>query len=360
MSSAQAHTSRLWHSIAAGGLRTVAVLGMSKNTGKTVALNHLLAQAAAAGVSVGVSSIGRDGEAQDQVYGVPKPPVLVWPGNLVATARATLQRASVHTRFLAGTGIDSPMGEIVLVQVQAYGAMEIAGASCSSAQRAVIAQLQQCGAALVLLDGALGRSQHASPAIADGVILSTGAALGGGMADVLRKTRDRLELLSLPAADAKTQARCQSVMAQGGVAVWSRSGEVLFQQNIATLTAGAQLLQLRRADVGLIAVSGAVGRALWRALTELALHHPDLELVVHDGSKLFIQQAELRALQHLGTRIWAFAPIRLVGIAVNPFSPLGGSFNAADFLHAARSAFDGYAVSDVMLEPSPPATGVLG
>ena len=111
---------------------------------------------------------------------VPKPPVLVWPCSLVATARATLQRAKARNKFIASTGIHSPMGEIVLVQVLEYGEMEIAGASRSTDQRTVIALLKQCGADLVLLDGALGRSHHASPAIAEGVILSTGAAIGGG------------------------------------------------------------------------------------------------------------------------------------------------------------------------------------
>ncbi|MHB8951259.1 MAG: hypothetical protein ACYC4S_19745, partial [Rhodoferax sp.] len=88
-------SSPLWQRIQASGLTTLAVMGMTKNTGKTVALNHLLAKAAAAQVAVGVTSIGRDGEERDQVFYVPKPPVLVWPGTLVATARNTLERAKV-------------------------------------------------------------------------------------------------------------------------------------------------------------------------------------------------------------------------------------------------------------------------
>ncbi|MCX7173980.1 MAG: hypothetical protein NT159_08650, partial [Proteobacteria bacterium] len=190
--------SPLWRRIRNRGMTTLAVMGMTKNTGKTVVLNHLQRQAAATSVSLGVTSIGRDGEDRDQVFLIPKPPIMVWPGTIVATARQTLQRSKVRWKLLAGTSIDSPMGEILVVKALDFGAMEIAGASRSSDQLTVIGLLKQCGASLVILDGALGRSQHASPAIAEGVILATGAAVGGGIQDVIRKTRNRLALLAIP------------------------------------------------------------------------------------------------------------------------------------------------------------------
>lgn len=345
-----ASTSPLWQRIQASGMTTLAVMGMTKNTGKTVALNHLLAHAAKARVAIGVTSIGRDGEDRDQVFFVPKPPVLVWPGTLVATARDTLQRAKVRYKLIDGTGIDSPMGEIVLVKVLDYGEMEIAGASRGGDQRQVIAQLQQCGAALVLLDGALGRSHHASPSIADGVILATGAAIGGGMEDVIRKTRDRLAILGLAQADAAVRQLCEPVFARGGVGVWGSRGEPLFFASIPTLNSAPALMQYAQADIRTIAVSGAVGRSLWRALLTLASSKPGLTVVVNDGTKLFVEAADLVALRGLGARLLAYRGIHMIGITLNPFSPMGGSFVAQEFLLAARQAFGDYSVSDVMLE----------
>ncbi len=340
----------LWQRIHDSGMRTVAVMGMTKNTGKTVALNHLLAQAAAAQVAVGVTSIGRDGEERDQVFFVPKPPVIVWPGTLVATACDTLQRAKVRFKRIDVTGIDTPMGEIALVKVLEHGEMEIAGASRGSDQRQVIRRLQQCGAALVLLDGALGRSQHASPAIADGVILATGAAIGGGIADVIRKTGERLAILGVEETDESTRVRCASVFARGGVGLWNRRGDLLLHAEIATLNAGATLLQHPDADVATIALSGAVGRALWQALCSMAQRHAGLNVVVADGTKLFVTSADLATLRKLGATLHAYRGIAMAGITLNPFSPMGGSFAAEEFLDAARTAFAGYGVSDVMLE----------
>lgn len=342
--------SALWHRIHASGMQTLAVMGMTKNTGKTVALNHVLAQAAAARVEVGATSIGRDGEDRDQVFFHPKPPILVWPGTLVATARDTLQRAKVRWKSIGSTDIASPMGEILVVKVLEYGEMEIAGASRGTDQLKVIGRLRQCGAALVLLDGALGRSHHASPAIANGVILATGAAIGGGIQDVIRKTRDRLAILGIAEADKTTQNLCRPVFAKGGVGLWDSGGEVLLQADIATLNAGPALLGYIDADVKTIALSGAVGRALWQALGTLALRHPGLTVVVADGTKLFIENTDLVKFQKLGATVLGFRGIHIAGITLNPFSPMGGSFDAEEFLNAAQTAFSGHDVCDVILE----------
>lgn len=343
------HASPLWANVQALELRTVAVMGMTKNTGKTVALNHLLAQAQQAHVAVGLSSIGRDGEERDQVYSIPKPPVLVTPGCLVATARDTLLRSKVRTRLLGGTGIDSPMGEVVLVKALEGGEMEVAGASRSHDQHRVIALLRQCGAELVLLDGALGRSHHASPAIADGVVLSTGAAIGGGMPDVLRKTRDRLAILGIPQADTVLAAQVQPAFDCGGVGVWRADGSPLWVEPIATLNAAPRLLQTRGADVRTVAVSGAVAKRLWQAMSELLQAHPGLTLVVADGTKLFIDAVDLAQFARQGGRVCALRAIRMAGITLNPFSPFGGSFDAHDFLAQARTALPEHVVSDVLL-----------
>jgi hypothetical protein len=342
--------SALWQRIQTGGMDVLAVMGMTKNTGKTVALNHLLSQAAASRVTVGVTSIGRDGEDRDMVFGVPKPPILVWPGTLVATARATLQRARVRWKLIDATGIDSPMGEILVVKVLEYGEMEIAGASRSSDQLKVIARLQQCGAAQVFLDGALGRSHHASPAIANGVILATGAAIGGGIQDVIRKTRDRLAILGIAQASEAIRVLCAPVFAQGGVGLWDRQGTPLLQADIATLNAGPAVLEYAARDVATVALSGAVGHALWRALGSLAADHPGLTVVVNDGTKLFVDATDLAIFRKLGAQVLAYRGIHMTGITLNPFSPMGGSFDAAEFLAAARLAFADYGVSDVMLE----------
>lgn len=342
-------TGALWPRVRSMSPRTLAVMGMAKNTGKTVCLNHLLRQAHAADVPLGLTSIGRDGEARDEVFSIPKPPVVVPRGCRVATARGTLARARLRTRVLGTTGIASPMGEIALVEALETGEMEVAGPSRGDEQRRAIALLRQCGAELVLLDGALGRSQHASPAIADAVVLATGSAVGGGVQDVLRKTRERLAVLGVAPADDGLACRVAPAFDCGGVGAWRRDGAPLFVEPIATLNAAAALLALHGEDVGTIAVSGAVGARLWSAVQALARPRPGLALVVSDGTRLFVGARDLAAFERDGGVVRALRPIRLAGVALNPVSPFGGGFDAHDFLAQARAALPGHGVCDVML-----------
>jgi hypothetical protein len=339
----------LWQRVEALNLRTIAVVGMTKNTGKTVCLNHLMSKAHAAGKAVGLTSIGRDGEARDQVFAIPKPPVKVPHGSLIATARDTLLRARVRLKHVGGTGVDSPMGEIVIVKALEAGEMEVAGASRSRDQAGVIALLRQGGADLVFLDGALGRSHHASPALADGVVLATGAALGGGIDDVLRKTQDRLAILGIAQVPVEMAEQVRPVFDDGGVGIWSGEGACLFHERVATINAASALLSLKAKHIGTIALGGAVGKRLWQALRTLLDRHPGLAVVVADGTRLFIDAPDLAAFERQGGQLLARRGIKLLGIGLNPFSPFGGSFDARAFQRHARAAFPRHAVTDVML-----------
>jgi hypothetical protein len=137
----------------------------------------------------------------------------------------------------------------------------------------------------------------------------------------------------------------------GGVGLWNSAGQSLMLAEMATLNAAATLLQYQHADVATVALSGAVGRSLWRALVTLANQQPGLRVVVNDGTRLFVEAGDLTAFDKQGARLMANRGIHMTGITLNPFSPLGGSFDAAQFLASARAAFEGYGVSDVMLEP---------
>jgi hypothetical protein len=342
----------IWHALQAGGLRSLAVMGMTKNTGKTVTLNHLLRLAHTQHRVVGLSSIGRDGEERDQVYQFEKPPVQVHAGCLVATAKDTLPRAQARLKLLGGTGVTSPMGEVVIVKVTEPGDMEVAGPSRGVEQIRVMDLLRQCGADLVLLDGALGRGHHASPSVAEGVVLATGAALGGGMGDVIKKTAERLTLLTLPGVDAGWHGRLQPTMQSGGVSLWNEAGECLWHDAIATLNADAVLSdRLQAHPASVVAVSGAVGRRLWQAVMQAATTRAALRLVVQDGTRLFVDASAIAALKRLGGDVVAWRGIRMLGLTLNPFSPFGGSFEAAAFLRTARQHWPQWAVTDVMCPP---------
>ena len=64
--------------------KTLSIVGMAKNAGKTTALNYLIEEAIDEGIVLGITSTGRDGETQDLVTGTEKPRVFLEEDMLVA------------------------------------------------------------------------------------------------------------------------------------------------------------------------------------------------------------------------------------------------------------------------------------
>lgn len=340
--------SLLWESIEKTGSQTIAVMGMTKNTGKTVVLNHLLEEASKRKILTGITSIGRDGESHDQVFQTPKPLIFVPKGTLIATARDTLNRSRLTWEKVWETEIDTPMGKIWVVRANEEGEMEVAGASRSSELKENMQLLRSLGASMIFLDGALGRSHHASPALADGVILATGAALGGGSRDVLRKTKERLDVLMIPQVENSWDQMIREALKKSPVAVWDQNGKMIPLQVKATLTAGKKLMEIKT-PMRTLALAGAVGHLVWEGILHIAKHSPGLSVVIADGTRLFIEQKEIDQLESLGAKLKAVDFIQVLGVSLNPTTPFGKGYDPKEFEEEARSYLKFSPVVDVIL-----------
>lgn len=341
--------SLLWKSVEDNHCQTIAVMGMAKNTGKTVVLNHLLEEAHRHSIPVGITSIGRDGESHDQVFRNPKPLIHVPVGTLIATARDTLNRSRITWEKIQETEIDTPMGKIWIVKAKEAGDLEVAGANRSSEQKENMRLLRQLGSQMIFLDGALGRSHHASPALADGVILATGAALGGGMKDVLRKTQERLEVLTLSKIQEPENTMIRDILKEEPVVIWNRSKERIPLHARATLTAAKELSQVKE-PVGMIGLAGAVGRLIWEEILHLAEKNSGMVVVIADGTRLFIERKDILQLERLGGNMMVLDPICILGVSLNPTTPFGKGYDPEEFLEVARENLKFYPIVDVILE----------
>ena len=96
--------------------KTLSVIGMCKNAGKTTAMNALIRENGKHGGTLGLTSIGRDGESVDVVTKTHKPGIYVLRGTVIATASAMLRLGDTTNRILDTTGISTPLGEVVVVQ----------------------------------------------------------------------------------------------------------------------------------------------------------------------------------------------------------------------------------------------------
>ena len=293
---------------------TLCLAGMCKNAGKTTALNALIRGARARGVSLALTSIGRDGEREDLVTGTHKPPIYVTGGTLFATARGLLKKSDVTGEILDLTGIHTPLGEVAILRALSDGFVELAGPSMSAQLVSLTDRLNSFGAQKVLIDGALFRRSLCAPEAAEGVILSTGASYGPDMEKTAADTAFVGSLLTLPQSGPWPDLRSHRF-----------AREDLFDEFSAALEGQGDDLY----------VAGAFTDAMASAL----LRRKGAPHAVHveDGTKLLLSRESYEKLRARGVAFRVRRKNDLIAVTVNPFSAYGAPYDPAAFLRLMES-----------------------
>lgn len=318
---------------APGNLASVAIVGMAKNAGKTVVLNYLARRAAAAGVRLGLVSVGRDGEAVDVFTSRPKPRIWAPAGALVATVPAGVAESASDGAFPAAmldpasvraTGVATALGEIVVGSVLRGGRVELVGPAEREQARRLVELLRAEGATLVLIDGALDRMASAAPAAGQAIVLATGAVLGRSAVDVARKTAFRVRLFSLPPAPAAAKAAMvHEALTEEDAEAAAEAGR------------GAEFL----------AASGAVTDRLLIALGRRGFRGT---LVAPDATRFLVGPERVAFFEARGGRLAVAEPIRLLAVTVNSHNPTGPGLEPGELLRTVAAAVRPVPVFDVV------------
>lgn len=317
------------------------VVGMAKNAGKTVTMNYVQNILHQEGRVVGLTSVGRDGEAFDALTNLAKPAVPVQPGSIVATAAGVIGRRGAWD-LLEFTGIGTPLGEVLLLRARQAAQVVLAGPGKNSEVCRIVGRLRALGAGCVIVDGAFDRQSAVDPAVSEQVILATGATLSRDIAALTALTKARVEQLSLP------------VWEPGGAAAGlDRTARLILidaRKTVRTVPVATTLLDrdgwrdlLGRGCLTAI-VRGAAGEGLAEALLELATPP---EIVVENGGRIFIGSELWRRLRAKQARFRALRAITLLGVTVNPVFPGGAGLDPGALLAAVGAALDPLPVIDV-------------
>jgi hypothetical protein len=311
----------------------LALVGLAKNTGKTETLAAILAEYARAGVRVGVTSIGRDGEQHDVIDArICKPAVNLREGDLVASTGALLRASGLAHERLIQTGVRTPLGEVVIARLEEDGALEVAGPSAASDVHVVCEAMLELGARQVLIDGAVDRRAASSPAVADGLVMATGAVLGREIEQVVARTADAVDLVRLPLAengsDGLTLGR-QIVL--GGEP--AQIAEALARHERSdTLRVDGALSE--RFLEGLLAARGQRGGRALRVVAE-------------DPTRVFLSRRGPGWYGRQGIAIEVLRTIDLKALTVNPVAPQSHSFDSAELREAIAAAVGAIPLFDV-------------
>lgn len=294
--------------------RTVAVVGLAKNAGKTTVINHLIERMDG---PVGLVSLGLDGEARDQLTGLPKPRVRPRPDTLVASTTRLVDERTVRARL----GFRTAVGEVVITEPEPGEPVVVSGpARLDELDRTVEALFRE-GARRVVLEGALGRLGSAAPGRAEGVVLAAGVSLANGRDDAALRLRLAIDALALPVSAEPV-----------AITVQHAAG---YEAETAARVAAAGSAELQGALTGPL-------------LERLMRDGARALLVAPDATHVLCRPQQLARARRAGIDVAVRQPLAIAAVTSNPFHPDAEFTSGEAFAMARDGAAGRWPVYDVV------------
>ena len=176
-------------------------MGLSKNAGKTTALNYFRSQLQQMTTRpLVLLSTGYDGEDTDAISGLVKPKITMSPGNLFVTSEDVIQLKSEECRIVDSWTSQTPFGKVMLAEALADTTFPLITAGCNEEIKYIIEQVKnKFEDPIFLVDGSINRKAFltlGSPE--DIVILSIGATLSNKMDELVNELSYNTALFQLP------------------------------------------------------------------------------------------------------------------------------------------------------------------
>ena len=327
--------------------KTVSIVGMAKNAGKTTALNYLIEEAMDEGIVLGITSTGRDGESTDLVTGTDKPRVFLDTDTLVSVPEKLYELEDAGLEILKMTEYGSSLGQIMLCRVVTSGYVQVAGPVINASHARMCEEMLGFGAQLILIDGAIDRKSIAAPETSDAIILSTGAVLSRNMKKVIEETAHTVGLYRLPLLEESPGRELILEHLSEEKLMMIEDGRIRLLDRNTGLGAGRFLDGEINEDTEYIFVPGAFTQSVIADISPKKLGQ--VTFVLRDPTRIFIDSVSWSQLRKKGLRVKVLAGIEVAAITVNPSAPGGYAFDHEELLRGVQEAIPDIPVIDVML-----------
>lgn len=312
--------------------RSVSIVGLEKNTGKTETLNYILNRLQAEDMPMAITSIGVDGEQIDSVTQTSKPEITL-PKNMVfVTSEQHYFQKKVFADILDVSERHTALGRLVTARALMSGKVLLSGPADTAGIKEVINRMKSFGVKTTLVDGALSRLSLASPTVTDAMILATGAVVSANLKELVRKTLYVKQLIDLKCVEPELADKL--IPLEKGLWAIDDDG-VIHDLEIPSVF----LLDKNDKDVmrfgSKLYVSGAVSDKL---LQFLKSQKQQVELIIRDFSKMFASKLAYDAFIKSGHSVKTVTKNKLIAVTVNPVSPSGVRLDSIRLQEAMREA----------------------
>jgi len=306
---------------------TLGIIGLSKNSGKTTTLNAIISMYD--NLKLGITSIGLDGEALDQVNFLPKPKIYVKRGMVVATACGCLEASLVKYQVLSKTKMMTPIGHIEIVEILSDGHMVIAGPTTNSELNQVI-KIMKKHVDKILIDGAFNRMTFANIELIDAIVLASGAAVSPIMSKTIEKTKMIVDSFNI-----KKSYRIEQIPSESMIIQTTFHRYAFFDKKIETFK---HALSQINDKIDLIYIKGAITPRIINYFIEKMLMQ--FTLICDDPTKLLLSERDFSSLHKLNIELSIIHACPLLFVTINPYSPNGQHYDEELFKKAMMDAID--------------------
>jgi hypothetical protein len=310
--------------------KSLAIVGMDKNTGKTECLNYVIKRLKDSGKKIALTSIGVDGETTDSVTQTAKPAITVYKNMVFITSEKHYKTKQIVSEILHVGQHHTALGRLITARALSTGQVLFSGPSTTTWLKQEIERMQQYQVDTTIVDGALSRMSLGSPVITQSMILTTGAALSPSMSGIVQKTRFLYNLLQLETFETPYV----DMLSQVEQGVYELPQEQPPRQlQIPSILLLDQFKDALNAPSHTYFVAGAIGDKLLNYL-RIQKNIEQTTLIARDFTKFFISPAALHAFIKRGGTLKVLLKPVLLAICVNPVSPQGFTLKSNDLCQA--------------------------
>lgn len=322
--------------------KSLSIVGLEKNTGKTECLNYVLRRLEGSGHRLAVTSIGLDGEKVDAVTGTSKPETELYESLIFITSEKHFRQKKLTAEILDISEKSTALGRLITAQALSRGKVILSGPSDTLWTRQMIDRMTSHAVDTTIVDGAISRVSHGSPAITESMILTTGAAVSANIPKLVSHTKFVIELINL--------AVYGTSETNGIGGTQSHQSHLTHITNLLSLQSGIYAIDANNTIHNLhipsvfllkehqhelfrygntLYVAGAVSDRLLDYI-RMQKAFKNTTLIVRDFTRLFIKPETYRAFINCGHKIQVLLNAKLIAVCVNPVSPEGYVLNSAE------------------------------
>lgn len=314
--------------------KSVSIIGNYKNVGKTTTLNYILNKAKGE-TTLGLTSIGIDGEEEDIVTKTHKPKIYVYKGSLIATAKNCALKSDITKEIIDVTNINTPLGKIIIFKALSDGFIELAGPSINSQIKYICNRLNQLGCDIAIVDGALSRKTMASPSITDATIFCTGAILSTDINKVVDKTVHEVNMMTIDKIEDDKFFNLYDTLKslkENKVSIISKDYTYKYLNLKTTLNSHKEIIDNLDDNSKYILVDGIIVNSFIENIIKSSNKYKRKTFLITDATKIFLDKLVYDKFIRLGGNIKVINKINLIAISANPTSISGYSFDKYEFI----------------------------